>query len=156
MDTDDRTFRHVFMRRDNLLHLSSRQTVASDIDHIVHAAHDEDVAVLIDVPAVACEVIAGERLEVGFDKPLVRLPQRRKRTGGKGKLDSDRPSCFGPSSFPVLSRILILNPGTGFVDEPGFIGKVSMPRGFAVIGQPVSVCHQWSITGFFRRSWAQW
>ena len=66
-----------------------------------------------------------------------------------------RPSCFGPSSLPVVSRILTLKPGTGLVEEPGLIGKFSMPRQFAVMGQPVSVCHQWSMTGFFRRSCAQ-
>jgi hypothetical protein len=35
------------------------------------------------------------------------------------------------------------------------IGRRSIPRQLAAIGQPVSVCHQWSITGTFRRLDAQ-
>ncbi len=31
--------------------------------------------------------------------------------------------------------------------DPGLTGIGSRPRRFAAIGQPVSVCHQWSMTG---------
>ena len=46
-------------------------------------------------------------------------------------------------------------PGTGTVAEPGLTDIGSSPRGFAAIGQPVSVCHQWSITGTPSLSLAQ-
>ena len=45
---------------------------------------------------------------------------------------------------------------TSGVGEPGFTGKGSRPRQFAAIGQPVSVCHQWSMTGLCRSPRAQW
>ena len=47
-------------------------------------------------------------------------------------------------------------PGIGFVGEPGLIGRSSSPAGFAQIAHPVSVCHQWSMTGIPSRSEAQW
>ncbi len=41
------------------------------------------------------------------------------------------------------------------VGEPGLISSSSIPAGLAAIGQPVSVCHQWSMTGMPSRSEAQ-
>ena len=43
----------------------------------------------------------------------------------------------------------------GKLTYPGLIGIDSRPRGLAAIGQPVSVCHQLSITGMPRMSVAQ-
>ena len=39
--------------------------------------------------------------------------------------------------------------GAGLVGEPGFTGSGSRPMQVAAIAHPVSVCHQWSITGRF-------
>ena len=41
-------------------------------------------------------------------------------------------------------------PSAGTVGEPGLIGSCSIPMQFAAMGQPVSVCHQWSTTGLCR------
>ena len=46
-------------------------------------------------------------------------------------------------------------PGTAAVGEPGLTGSVSIPTQLDAIGQPVSVCHQWSITGTFSISSVQ-
>src|SRR5665213_1548780 len=43
-------------------------------------------------------------------------------------------------------------PGTGWVGEPGLTALASIPRLRAAMGQPVSVCHQWSMTGTDRTS----
>ena len=43
-------------------------------------------------------------------------------------------------------------PGTGSVGEPAFVGSSSTPAITETIGQPDSVCHQWSITGTFKIS----
>ncbi len=44
-------------------------------------------------------------------------------------------------------------PQTAFVAEPGFTNICSIPRELATIGQPDSVCHQWSITGIGMCCW---
>jgi hypothetical protein len=38
-------------------------------------------------------------------------------------------------------------PQTALPTEPGFTAKASTPIMLAIIGQPDSVCHQWSIAG---------
>ena len=45
-----------------------------------------------------------------------------------------------------------LNPGTGTLGEPALMGIGLSPRRFDAIGQPVSVCHQLSMTGTPRTS----
>ena len=45
----------------DLLHRAGREPVAGDVDDVVDAAHHEQVAVLVDVAAVAGHVVAGER-----------------------------------------------------------------------------------------------
>ena len=60
------------------------------------------------------------------------------------------------TSCPSSSRIRRSYPGSGLVAEPGFTGKRVSPSGFPQIPHPVSVCHQWSITGMPSRSCAHW
>ena len=67
--------------------------------------------------------------------------------GGSGSLMQTAPSVFGSSTAPSGESTWTSYPGLGFVAEPGLASKVSMPVGFATIGQPVSVCHQLSTTG---------
>jgi hypothetical protein len=57
------------------------------------------------------------------------------------------PSVPRGTSSPAGSSTRTSYPGTATVGEPGLIGIGSSPRRFAAIGQPVSVCHQWSTTG---------
>jgi hypothetical protein len=66
------------------------------------------------------------------------------------------PSSPGGTGRPELSTMRTSQPGIGFVGEPGLIGRSSSPAGFAQIAHPVSVCHQWSMTGIPSRSEAQW
>ncbi len=51
------------------------------------------------------------------------------------------------SSFASASRMRTSQPGMGTVGEPGLMGICSTPMGLAAMAQPVSVCHQLSITG---------
>ena len=67
-----------------------------------------------------------------------------------------KPSLLGASSCPSSFNILISKPGTALLDEPGFIAAGSTPIRFAIIGQPDSVCHQWSIIGNWVCSCNQW
>ena len=67
--------------------------------------------------------------------------------GGIGSLITSAPVSPVGSSSPAPSRTRRSQPGTGRVGEPGTTGSRSIPRQLAAIAQPVSVCHQWSITG---------
>src|SRR5919112_155263 len=44
----------------------------------------------------------------------------------------------------------------GTVGDPYLTGSFPRPIGLPATGQPVSVCHQWSITGTFRMLSAHW
>ena len=57
------------------------------------------------------------------------------------------PISPGAASAPSSSRMRTSQPGAALVGEPGLIGSSSMPGQLAAMAQPVSVCHQWSITG---------
>ena len=50
-------------------------------------------------------------------------------------------------STPFSSNTFTSNPGTGNVADPIFILFKFIPNMLEQIAQPVSVCHQWSITG---------
>ena len=58
-------------------------------------------------------------------------------------------------SWLAPSRMRTSQPGMALVGEPGFTGKACSPTGLAAMAQPVSVCHQWSMTGTPRLSSAQ-
>ena len=45
--------------------------MAGDVQHVVHAAGDPVVAILVAAAAVAGEIFAGVLDEIGFDKTLV-------------------------------------------------------------------------------------
>ena len=61
---EDRAFGDVGMGRDDLLHGAGREPVAGDVDDVVGAPHHEQVAVLVEVPAVAGQVPAGIAREI--------------------------------------------------------------------------------------------
>ena len=65
------------------------ETVAGDVDHVVGAAHDVEITVFIDVPAITGGVEAGEGGQIGRDVALVVTPQSRERTGRQGQPDHD-------------------------------------------------------------------
>ena len=65
------------------------------------------------------------------------------------------PSVPGSTSLPSPSSTRTSYPGTATDGEPSLSGNGSSPRGFAAIGQPVSVCHQLSTTGTPRTFVAQ-
>ena len=64
--------------------------MASDVDHVVGAPHDVEVAVGVDVPSVAGEVVAVVRREVRRDVPVVVAPQGRQRARRQWVLEADR------------------------------------------------------------------
>ena len=73
-----------------------------DVEDIVGAAHDEQVAVLVDEAAVPGEVVAVEGRQVSRDVALVVVPQRREGAGGHGQLDADGSLVTGGRGVALL------------------------------------------------------
>ncbi len=89
MNADDRTLGDRLVTRERGLDRAGGEAVAGDVEHIVGAAHDVDVAVLVDVAAVTGEVIARVGRHVGRHEPLVVVVERREGAGGQRQLDAD-------------------------------------------------------------------
>ena len=68
---DDRGLRHFRMRDQRALDFGGAEAMARDVDHVVDAAGDPVIAVLVAAAAVAGEVLAGIGREVGVDEALV-------------------------------------------------------------------------------------
>ncbi len=73
----------------DLFHRARRKAVAGDIDDVVGARHDEDIAVIVYVTGIRCLVIAGEFREAGGAKPFVGIPEARQAARREGELDGD-------------------------------------------------------------------
>src|SRR6185503_11326410 len=83
VDADDGTLRDCGVRGKDLLDAAGRETVAGDVDDVVRAAHDMDVAVVVNEAGVGGLVAAGEVLEIAVAKAIILLPQRRQSAGRK-------------------------------------------------------------------------
>ena len=66
------------MGGEDLLHAAGGEAVAGDIDDVVDATHDEEVAVLVLHARIASQVVTRLGAEVGLDVAVVVLPQGRK------------------------------------------------------------------------------
>ena len=104
-DADDGAFGDIGMRGQHLLDRAGREAVAGDIDDVVGARHDEDIAVLVDIAGIGGVVVAGIVGEIG----AARSARRRSTAsasepGGSGSLTQSAPisprfiSCPSASS----------------------------------------------------------
>ena len=64
--------------------------MAGDVDDVVGARHDRDIAVLVDHPGVAGLVVAGEGREIAADEAALGVPQRRQRARRQRQPDRHR------------------------------------------------------------------
>ena len=101
------------------LHLGGGDAVAADVHHVVDAPEQPEVAVVVELGAVAGEVAVGEAAPVRVAVPLgvaVDAPQhRRPRPGQREVAPADgRRACR--RRRPARRRC----PGSGNVAEPGF------------------------------------
>ena len=126
---------------------AGRQAVAGDVDDVVDAAHDVEVAVRVLVAGVAGQVPAGVAGEIGLAVALVGVPERRQAARRQRQADADRAHLAGRQHLARLVQDLHVVAGHRHGRRAGRTGSCSMPIGLAAIAQPVSVCHQWSITG---------
>ena len=76
------------------------QPVAGDVDHVVGAAHHEQIAVLVAVAAVAGEVVAGEGRQIAVDEALIVAPDVGSVPGGSGSLITIAPSRRPAARLP--------------------------------------------------------
>ena len=60
-----------------------------DVHHVVHPAHDVNVAVSVPIAAVAGEVMAGIAAEIGIEEAAVVFPQSREAARGQGRAHGD-------------------------------------------------------------------
>src|SRR5215468_3949285 len=84
-----RALRHVGMTGQHFFHGARGEPVASDIDDVVDATHDVEIAVLVLEARVAGQIVAGMALEVGTLVPRVVVPERRETAGRHGQPDGD-------------------------------------------------------------------
>src|SRR5947208_4615477 len=94
-EADHRGLGHRLVRHQSALDLGRAQAVARHVEHIVHAAGDPVVAVLVPAAAVAREVQTGRAREVGFPETLVIAPQRA-RHAGPGTAQAEIPGDVVP------------------------------------------------------------
>ena len=118
--------------------------VARYVDHVVNAARDPVVAILIPRAAVAGEVAAWICGEIGFDEALVIAVDRAHLPGQLSEMQR-LPSHAPSSGVPSASTIKGCTPKNGFVAEPGF--SAVAPGSGVMRMPPVSVCHQVSTIG---------
>src|SRR5580700_11061763 len=64
---------------------------------------------------------------------------------GHGCLMTSKPPAFAGTGLPCLSTTSAMTPGSGLVQEPGFVGVA--PGIGEIMIAPVSVCHQVSTIG---------
>src|SRR5690554_5314453 len=74
MNADDRTLGYDLVGADHFLHLTSGEPVSGDIDDVVGAPHDEKIAILVEIPTVTGQVVAGKGRHIGTLKTLRILP----------------------------------------------------------------------------------
>src|SRR5690625_2282879 len=95
MHSDHRAFRHIRMIGKRLLDGACRKTMACDIDDVVGARHDKDIAVFVDIARVSGLVVAGEGAEIGLLKAFFRVPEGWEGTRGQGQLADDGADGIG-------------------------------------------------------------
>ena len=89
LHADDRALGHVRVPRQDLFHAPGREPVPGDVDDVVGAAHDEEIAVVVQVAGVARLVVTGVAIEIRGAKASLVVPQRRQAARRQRQLDDD-------------------------------------------------------------------
>ena len=102
MDPENSALGDEWMRRDHRLHRAGRETVPRHVDDIVSAAHDVEVAVIVEVSAVAARIEAGVLSQVARHVALVVAPEGRQGSGRQWQPDDDRALLMGGERRTLL------------------------------------------------------
>ena len=143
---DHRRLGDLRVRDDRRLDLGGREPVAGDVDHVVDAPDDPEVAVLVVARGVADEVGRRGRTSRSRSRRSGRPPCRAcAASPATACVRASRP-CSVPASLPLLvdhraprSRAAACPPSPA--SSPGRPGSV------VIMIAPVSVCHQVSTIG---------
>src|SRR6185437_12144130 len=96
-----------------LFHFAGGQPVARHVDHVVDAAHDVQVTVLVPETAVAGQVVAGVPGQVRPDETVVVVPERRQAARRERQLDRDVPRLVRLGLLALLVQDLNVVAGDG-------------------------------------------
>ena len=88
----------------HLFQLARRQAVARDIDDVVGARHDVEIAVLVLVAGITGLVIAGEGRQIFLDKGVVRAPDAGKAGWRQGQFHPDGAELAGGLGRAVFTK----------------------------------------------------
>lgn len=89
VEGDDSALDDLFVLVDDLLEATGRDTMTSDVDHVVDASHDVHVALVIHDAGITTRVVARCFSKVLLDESLVVTPQAKHESRRHGKLDDD-------------------------------------------------------------------
>src|SRR5436309_16055613 len=98
---DDGRLRDLRMAHERGLDLHRADPVARDIDHVVDAAHEPEIAVLVDPRTVPGEVLAGDLGPVDLVVPA-RILEDRLEHGGPRLRDHEVPALVDGDGAAVL------------------------------------------------------
>ena len=143
---DDRRLGDQRVRHDRRLDLRRRHAVARDVDDVVDAPDDRDVAVLVDARRVADDVrlLARASKYVSMKRSSSRYSVRS--IDGHGRSRTSRPCSSGLDVVALLvDDVARRRPAAAVPAMPGFIACA--PGSVVIMIAPVSVCHHVSTTG---------
>ena len=107
------------MGGEHLFHRSGREPVAGDVDDVVHATHDVEVAVLVLVARVAREVVVRVLREIRRLVARVVVPEGRQATGRQREPDRERADLARGHLVVVLAQRAHLVAGHGLRGRAG-------------------------------------
>ena len=73
-NTDHRTFSNIGMVCQHFFELAGGQAMTGNINHIIGAGHDVEIAIGIAIAGITGFIIAGKSREIFLNKSLIRTP----------------------------------------------------------------------------------
>ncbi len=79
MHANDGAFGHVRMAGNHTFNAAGRQAVSGDVDNVVGAAHDENVAVLIFITGIGRQIVALVAGQIRLVEAVIVVPKGGQR-----------------------------------------------------------------------------
>ena len=131
----------------HLFHRTGRQAMPGNVDHVIGAGHDVEIAVLIDIARIAGFIKAGEMGEIALHEAGFGVPQGGQRAGGQRQADGDGAQRAGGHRVAALIQHLHVvarhgDGGRADLDRQGFDAHRIGGNGVAGFGLPPVVDHR--------------